>query len=68
MGEHVQEIGREFVERVCAFIGGTFGFNVFQVSYQALDAVSVPLRNERIRFDVLLYQTRVDETFFILNM
>jgi hypothetical protein len=61
MGEGIQEIGREFVERACAFVEGTFGFHVFQISYQALDAVSVPLPTERVRFDILLFQTRINE-------
>ena len=60
--ERSQEIGREFVSKVCSLLDRRFGIRVFQVSYQADDAVSIPVRNERIAFDILLFQTRVDPT------
>jgi hypothetical protein len=62
MAERVQEIGREYVDKVCKLLKGTFGFHIFQVSYQAPDAVSVPVGTERIRFDILLFQERTDLT------
>jgi len=62
VAERSQEIGREFVDKVCKLLRGTFGFQIFQISYQAPDAVSIPVGEERIRFDILLYQERIDLT------
>jgi len=62
VAERSQEIGREFVDKVCKLLKGTHGFQIFQISYQAPDAVSVPVGEERIKFDILLYQERIDPT------
>jgi hypothetical protein len=62
MPEYSSEVGRNFVEKVCSLLDGKYGFHVFQTSYQAADAVSVPVGEEIIRFDILLYQKRIEST------
>jgi hypothetical protein len=56
MAEGIQEIGREFVKKTIEFIDGSFGFHNFMDSYTAPGAVSIPVGNENITFDILMYQ------------
>ena len=63
-GEYASQVGGDFVSRVCALLDNRYGFHVFQVSGMAPDAASVPEEtgNNRIRFDILLDQTRIDNS------
>jgi len=57
-GEHPGELGREFLNKVCFFLHGGFGFNVYQTSYEGEDAASVIAENEVVKFDIMMYQRR----------
>ena len=61
-GEHSGEVAREYVNKVCSLLEGNFGFHVYQTCYEAPDAASVVVGGERIRFDIIVDQARMNSS------
>jgi hypothetical protein len=57
-GEYTTKIGKDFVDKVCFFLEGNFGFHVYQNCYEGKNAASILVDGERIRFDLIVFQTR----------
>jgi len=62
-GEYPGEIGRDYVEAVCSFFEGNFGFSVNETPYEGIDAASVLVSEEMIRFDIIMKQERGEAVF-----
>lgn len=56
--EFAGELGRNFVNKVSLFLDGKFGFSVYLTAYEGPDAASIVVDGERIRFDLIMKQTR----------
>ena len=57
-GEFPGELGRDFLHKVCFFLDGKFGFDVYRTCYEGKGSTTVVANNEVIRFDFLMYQLR----------
>jgi len=55
-GEHVQEIGRTFVNKVYRFLEGKFGFKIRDLAYWAEEAATIKINGELVRFDIFMIQ------------
>ncbi len=63
MGEYSVEIGRKFLNRVCTFFDGKFGFKVVEHCYQGRNTAAVRVKGNRFeRFDILMDQSFKDVT------
>jgi len=59
-GEYPAKVAKDFVEKTCSFLHGKFGFYVYQNCYEGKNAATVLVDGERVRFDIILFQTRRD--------
>jgi hypothetical protein len=59
-GEYPAKVAKDFVEKVCSFLDGKFGFHIYQNCYEGKNAATVLVDGERVRFDIILFQTRRD--------
>jgi len=48
-GEYPGKVAKDYVEDVCLFLEGNFGFHVFQTAYEGKDAAGVLVDGEKIR-------------------